>query len=245
MTHFTLSSFAAWLKSRVTCRNATLALLAAVIAAAWPDRTPRPSVEIVYCVNGMPKPGGTCRETVTLKIPAIYYATSNLDYSQHLANEDQHLEVAYPSMQPWHSVPWLDRLKMHKVEIDIFNISSFRPEKLFSIIPADRPDFVHPPVPLYGLDNHFSTRWHTQLLLPIEPHPRVHIRCAYRAEDDPMLGCTNSTLAPLNFIQDARLVSDMPIGLNVRYSHKRVLLPDWRDLHFKVRALVRSFVVPT
>ena len=74
----------------------------------WVQDSKRSPVELSYCGKSINfgTPQYQCIETLTLKIPRIYFPLGgHFDYSQHKADSWHELEVAYPSMQPWHSVP--------------------------------------------------------------------------------------------------------------------------------------------
>ncbi|MES2742982.1 MAG: hypothetical protein V4754_18825 [Pseudomonadota bacterium] len=230
----------------VTSRSATVTLLLIVFAVAWWEGSNRSPTEIAFCVNGgIPGMNYKCRGTVTLSIPAIYYAGYPLDYSRHMAQDGQHLEVAYPSMQPWHSLYWWNKWQMHKIEIEIHSFANSRPKEGFQIFSRSLTVLAHKSEPLYGLDNYvLKNSWMGQLLLPLELNPRVFIRCAYNGnvEDDGNLGCLNETLISSNKLQPVGFSPASTWGMSVKYMHKRALLPRWVDLHTKVETLVQSFV---
>jgi len=206
------------------------------------NQTPR---ELKYCLkmegNGAEQ---NCLESATLKIPAIYYDGYPLDFSEITSEKWQELSVSYPDMQPWHSIPFLDRKTRNKVEIRINGVSSSPPKQSFEIYFLGRRDIVKMPAPIYGLDGYIRPEsWLGQMYLPIEDVPRTYAICAYDEdpEKDQMNGCMSRTLVD---IQHPAIPQDPPLSrnfLSVSYRYKRAWLYDWKEMHWKVDALVKSF----
>lgn len=215
------------------------------------ESTQRGPVELNYCTNGINygTPQVQCTEYKTLMIPWIYYS-GYPNGIQHPVTKQmlgkirelvvirpmQNLEVAYPSMQPWNSVPLWQRWSTQKIEIDFEggSLTSQTPRDGLATYFLGTPKPSHVPGSLYGLDQYLEEPWHSfQYLLPLEPNPRAFLRCGYKANGDlqneQILGCTATTYTPWH--------------LKLTLHHKRILLSQWADIHAKTQALIQSFVV--
>jgi hypothetical protein len=205
--------------------------------AWWKGAPPLAPVELSYCGKSINfgTPQHQCLETLTLRIPRNYFVGGGqFDFSNHVAGEMQNLEVAYPSMQPWYSVPLWQQRDADKIEIDIFRVTSPTVRDDFDVYFLGTPKPSHVPGSLYGLDQYLEEPWHSfQYFLPLEPNPRTSIRCGYKDNMDlaneQKYGCTAFTYTPW--------------GLKLDIHHKRILLPHWADIHAKTQALIQSFVV--
>ncbi|MEQ1525392.1 MAG: hypothetical protein ABL911_01425 [Gallionella sp.] len=206
--------------------------------ALWKGAPPLAPVELSYCGKSIHfgTPQHQCLETLTLRIPRDYFVGGGrFDYSRHVAGERQGLEVAYPSMQPWYSVPLWQRWDTHKIEIAITgDVTAYDAKESLKNYSLGTPKPSHVPNLLHGLDQYLEEPWHGfQYLLPLEPNPRTFIHCGYEDNIDlateQKYGCSafTSTLW----------------GLPLTISYKRILLPQWADIHAKTQTLIQSFVV--
>lgn len=220
-----------WLKAKLTRR---WVLVMVGFGIFWWLNTLRDPVELNYCRKSINfgTPQYKCLESKILRIPRIYYSGYPIDYSDHLASGWQELEVAYPSMQPWHSVPLWQRWSTQKIEIVINGVTGQTVRDVFATYFLGHPKPSHVPDSLYGLDQYLEEPWHGyQYLLPLEANPRVFIHCAYNGDlaYEQTFGCTDTTYTPWS--------------LKLTLYHKRILLSQWADIHAKVQALIQSFVV--
>lgn len=162
------------------------------------EGTQRGPVELNYCTNGINygTPQVQCTEYKTLMIPWIYYSgyPTGRQYPVTKKMQElvviramQNLEVAYPSMQPWNSVPLWQRWNTQKIEIDFEggSLTSQTPRDVFDIYFLGTPKPSHVPGSLYGLDQYLDEPWRGfQYFLPLEPNPRAFVRCGYRENGD-------------------------------------------------------------
>jgi hypothetical protein len=224
-----------------------LVLLATLLAALlvigglgyyWVQDTKRGPVELSYCTNGINygTPRVQCTEYKILRIPRSYFPLGgHFDYSHHTAGGWEELEVAYPSMQPWHSVPLWEKWKTHKLEVDVKGaLAVLDARESLKVYSLGTPKPSHVQSSLYGLDQYLSEPGHDfQYLLPLEPNPRVFIHCGYKDNGDLAyergFGCSATTSTSWN------------LPISIRY--KRILLPQWADINAKTQALIKSFVV--
>lgn len=223
-----------WLQSKRTPRRDAMFLMAVMFSLWWWVNTYRSPVELVYCSKseGTLTPQYRCLETKALRVPRIYYGGYPLDFSKR-QGEWQYLEVAYPSMEPWNSVPLYSRWNTHKLEIQLRSETTRLSREIFDVSVGLPPKASHRLKPIYGLEQYVSGEPDSrQLLLPIETVPRTFISCPYNGgnpKDDGRYGCES--------------FSHTPWGLELFIQHKRILLPQWADIHEKVQALIESFVV--
>ena len=205
----------------------------------WATLANRDPAELTYCTKYGPdttneKPTVTskrlCMEFKKLKIPAIYYG-SFINVSDHHADNTQRLEVAYPSMKAWASVPWFERSGVKKIDIELVAVTPQTTLDNFRNYFLGNPKPVQHS-PIYGLDQHIRETWgQWQTLLPLEAAPRVLLDCAYSVDskDEERLGCSGTSYTDWQ--------------LQVIYRHKRFLISDWKEVHANVHTLIQSFVV--
>jgi hypothetical protein len=231
-----------WSKSVVSRRQVILALLISTAAAiyAWRVFRTRAPAVLTYCMKYAPntstetaqkvQPERSFIETKTLKISAAYYG-SIIEVADAKASDVQRLDVAYPSMKPWASVPWLKRSTTQKIEVELHGVTLQTVNDIFETHFLGTPKPVHM-APIYGLDQFVRHTWgQWQMLLPLEVAPRVILDCAYSGslKDETRLKCSATTFTNWNF--------------KVIYQHERILLAEWQNLHAKVTGLIESFVV--
>jgi hypothetical protein len=147
-------------------------------------------------------------------------------------------------MTPWRDVPWSAEKTTQKLTIDL------RGRALHRVRDVYRSAFLPPPKailmsPIYGLEQHVKAtmppeevkdipvekRSFTQILLPLEPEPRVVMRCSYSA--DPKWTGIGTCLS----------FSSNQWDLDVTYRFDRASLPEWRTVHAKVMTFVDSLEV--
>lgn len=222
-----------WLKPRLTRRRVTLLLLAVMIGVLWWIGGQRGPVELAYCLKGVnhDTPQYKCLESKILRIPRAYdgdgYA---FNFATRTANDWLRLEVAYPSMQPWQSVPWRERSSTQKIELELRGMSNHHQvgESIDGYFLGTL-KVTHRPEPLLGLDAY--ERDANLILFPFEPIRKIGIQCANgNYPQEPALGSCWSR-------------SHTNWGLNLFYYHQQALLPQWAEVNTKVIALVNSFVV--
>lgn len=208
-----------------------VALSSWIYVEARPEREP---VQVTYCLTRTYVGGeGQCIEYKTLRIPASYYVAAAGGQNPHPTegNPEQKIEVAYPSMQPWSTVHWIERWNTHKIEITLRRVVEPVAKRSLEIYSLGTPKPIHLE-PLYGLDQYMKDTWgKSQFLVRTNVDPQIFIRCAYSGlpADETQFGCTTDTHTTWK--------------LDVSYRHKRVLLPHWNDVQTRVIRLVESFVV--
>jgi hypothetical protein len=180
--------------------------------------TPLHSAEgtLTYCADAVPETG-SCTEPRVIRIPSAYKTSKK-----------NSVEVAYPGMQPWGSVSWLDRTKFQKVEITLRRALPLDASKSLEVYflgskkPTRLPD-------IHGLEQYLKEGWGTTQLLVHRANPSLFIRCAYSglSKDEARYGCSAFSAA-VN-------------GVNAEYSYKRALLPHALTIQSEVERLVRSF----
>ena len=219
-------------------RVVILALLVLTAAAiyTWQVTRTRDPVVLTYCLKYGPLKGtedpkkvqsmSSCLQTKTLKIPAAFGNVKVTD-------SWYELELAYPSMEPWRLVPWLDRSSTQKLTIALHGITSQTVHDIWSssFLSISKP--VHL-TPIYGLEQYMQDSWgQRQFLLPLEPVPRVAIDCAYSLgsgkPEDLTLGCAGTSYTDWH--------------LKLHYAYRRILLSEWRTVHAKVHTFIESLVV--
>ncbi len=213
--------------------------------AWWKGAPPLAPVELNYCVNGINygTPQVQCTEYKTLRIPRDYFVGGGrFDYSRHVAGGRQSLEVAYPSMQPWYSVPLWQQRDADKIEIVITGnvtvipaIEEVRAQIKKYLSGLGTLKLSHVQDLLYGLDQYLEEPWHeSQYFWSLAPDLRTSIDCGYRAD-----------LSGLEYEQKYGCITHIYTlwGLPLTLHHKRILLPHWADIHAKTQALIQSFVV--
>ena len=244
-------------KKRVKQSILTLLILLLVLFAVvswfpwnWDGERHADMVDRVYCTkygqydkNALPPPQA-CLETKRLRIPARYFVGRQKSLDLDSSREPYELKVAYPSMQPWADVPFLERWRdgSRMIEIEVRGIGGGKPMDSADVYlklgkPADRP--VKMPNQPYGLDFYEGKKYVTnsgtylreEYYMPPEPDPRIFIGCSYNGvpADDARFGCFTRTYTPWH--------------LHLEYRHKRILLPNWEEIHTKALALIESFVV--
>lgn len=221
-----------WLKPRLARRKVMLLVLAVMFGAWWWISAQRGPVEIAYCLKGVNHntPQYKCLESRTLRIPRDYYYGNHLDYSRKVASDSQRLEVAYPSMQSWNSVPWRERSSTQKIELELRGMSNHHQvgENMDAYF-LGTPKATRRPNPLLGLD--VNEKDGNLILLPLESIRRVGIWCA------------NGNYPQKPASGSCWTYSHTGWGLNFFLSHEQVLLPQWAEVNAKVIALVNSFAV--
>jgi hypothetical protein len=205
---------------------------------AWWWGTLREPIEFTYCGidNSKTRAPHKCAD-YKLKIPFIYYGGYPLDFSRKVPGDEQSLEVAYPSMQPWHSLSMLEKWNSQKIEIVIDGTTTQTVKDLLTIDSLGSLTGTTPtsrsPEPIYGLVQYLDepAPHYWQFLVPQEPNPRMYLECAYRASNPDVnnLGCGDYMFTEW--------------GLKLELHHKLILLPHWSDIHDKVQSLIQSFVV--
>lgn len=213
-------------------------ILGSALIGAWWWNTLREPIEITYCgINHSKTRALNQCADYKLRIPFVYFGGYPLDFSSKAPSKVHQLEVAYPSMQPWHSLSMLEKWNSHKIQIDIDGTTA---QTINDLLKMDSLGSLTSPIPtslapepIYGLDQYLYEPaphfW--QYLVPQEANPRTYIDCAYRASNPDVhsLGCS------------AYIFTEW--GLKLRLHHKLVLLPHWADIHDKVQSLIQSFVV--
>lgn len=236
-----------WTNPFTRKRVVILALLVLTAAAiyTWQVMRTRDPAILTYCLKYGPykpnedphqvQPMSSCLETKTLKIPAAYYGVW-LSGPGNLAPEATPIEVAYPSMQPWATVPWLEQSKTQKIEIQLEGVDYLTVAELWRLNFLGTLKPIHVAEPLFGLNRYDSpygdnSWWSGMHLLPLEPTPRVKFTCSDKGLTlDPIrTQCTGTTHTNWHF--------------RVVYRSPRFLLPQWQGVHAKVIALVDSFVI--
>ncbi|MEY3125289.1 MAG: hypothetical protein RLZZ573_1809 [Pseudomonadota bacterium] len=218
-------------------KNRLFSIAFAMLLGTWlyiEVRPARDPVQVTYCLARTHGPGERqCIEHKTLRIPASYYFAAAAGQNPHPteANPQQKIEVAYPSMQPWSTVPWIERWNTHKIEITLLRVvGSVAKSRLETA-------FLGTPKPvrlesLYGVDQYMEDGWgKNQLLVRSNADPQIFIRCAYSGlpAHETRFGCRSDT--------------NTTWKLHMSYSHKRVLLPHWEDVQTRVLHLTESFVI--
>ena len=219
-----------WPRRRWARLLATVTLIFTAVAL-WQYNFPEPTT-VNYCVKYQDVNSvRTCLENKRLYIPGAYGGAPVPDSPR----QWHQLDLVYPSMRPSRSVPWLDRTNAQRLTIHLFAINGpARAQQKFARSLKTWPNFV-PSAPLYGLVHYVGEGWgKRQLLLSTLPAPSLVIDCA--RGDDPtdlaginLYACTTTTHTSWN--------------LELRYYHRRELLPEWQTVHSKVLAFVDSLAV--
>ena len=224
-----------------------VALVVLTLAAIyiWQITRTRDPAVLTYCLKYAPlkptedprrvQPMSSCVHTKTLKVPAAYYGVW---YGEPTSStpEWSPIEVAYPSMKPWATVPWSERSKTHKIEILLKGVDYFTVADLWKLNFLGTPKPIHVAEPLFGLDRHDSpygdnSWWSGMYLLPLEPTPKVKFTCYDKgiALKPDGTRCSATTFTDWHF--------------RVVYTSPRYLIPQWQVVHAEVIALVDSFIV--
>lgn len=203
---------------------AALVLAATIAAYPWMNRQ-NPPVVLTYCVKYEgPHPPLTCVQTKKLNVPAAFG-------TKKVGNDWYELELVYPSMEPWTSLPWLERSNKEKLTIALRGVTTQTVQDIFAGYFLGTPKPVHL-TPVYGLDQYLWQGWgKRQVLLPVESAPRFVMECAYG--DD--LDGENPFACQSTSYTDG--------GLKLVYSHRRALIPDSLTVHSKVHARIESLVI--
>lgn len=218
--------------------NIIMLVVAIMLGLVWWWSTLREPIEFTYCGidNSKTRAPHKCAE-YKLRIPFIYFGGYPLDFSRKVPGDVQSLEVAYPSMQPWHSLSILEKWNSQKIEINFWVVTSQTVKDLITLSSFGSKTHTVPttraPEPVYGLVQYLSepVPHFGQFLFPQEPSPRMYLSCAYRASNPDInnLGCSD------------RMFTEW--GLSLELHHKLILLPHWSDIYDKVQGLIQSFVV--
>lgn len=105
-----------------TSRMEILSIVFLILGLNWWTGSYRDPVEIIDCLNreNPGTPQFKCLESKTLKIPRAYYGDGYQFNVGNRPNETiSHLEVAYPGMRPWQSIPWGERKGTQKNRVVI------------------------------------------------------------------------------------------------------------------------------
>ena len=205
-----------------------------VVGGLWLIGSNRDPVEITYCFNRVDNntPNYRCLEYKTLKIPRTYYGDGyQLNFGDREGEHISYLEVAYPSMKPWQSIPWRERKNTQKIELQLRGLSNHHlvGENMETYTVVSRPQAILRADTLLGLKAYDQDD--NLILLPPEKKPRVGIWCAngqYPAR--PASGyCW--TKSHTNW------------GLNLYLNHQQALLPQWQQINTETIALVNSFAI--
>lgn len=220
---------------------AALLVTVAVAVYVWQVTRTRLPFVLTYCLKyaelkpleSQPQASSTfsCLATKTLKIPAIYYGIWNSEPTNSVLGYPP-LELAYPSMQPWATVPWFEQFKTHKLEIRLQGVTDQTVKESFGMRFLGTPKPIKVSQSLYGL-NRFDIAggWTSVLLIPVEDEPRLHIGCA---------GEISEKVTPTNTLCVSTTRTDWKLGF--QYEYPQDLLSRWVDIHRKVIALVDSFI---
>jgi hypothetical protein len=186
-------------------------------------------VSLTYCVKYTGETAEKrCVESKALKVPADYF-DGNPDKPSFQNTRD--LLVAYPSMKPWHTVPYLERWSTQKIKITLYEVREPTARRSLELTLSAPPKPVRLEQ-LYGLDQYMKDSWgKDQILAQTNSEPQIFIHCAFTGlpADETRIGCTTD--------------ASTPWGLAITYRHKRVLLSQWSDIHAKTMHLLESFVV--
>ena len=220
-----------WWPRRRWARLLATATLMFSVLALWQYNFPEPTT-VNYCVNYQDVNNvRTCLEKKRLYIPGAYGGAKTPDPVYPWVE----LDLVYPTMQPWRAVPWLDRSNAQRLTINLVAMTApSRVQEKFESFLKTWPNFVLN-APLFGLVHYVGEGWgKRQLLLSTLPAPSLVIDCA--RGDDPtdlaginLYACTTTTHTSWN--------------LELRYYHRRELLPEWQTVHSKVLAFVDSLAV--
>ena len=209
------------------------ALAVVTFGLCWWIGSYRDPVEITYCLNRVNSATlqFKCLEAKTLKIPRAYDGDGyQFNFSNRTANDFQYLEVAYPSMKPWQSVPWSDRKNTTKIKLQLRGISNRHlvGENMESFF-LGSPTAIQRVQPLHGLD--LFDKDGSLILLSSESIRRVGIVCTHGSypENSEVGYCW--TYGHTNW------------GLNLYLGSNHAVLPQWQEVNTKTVALVNSFVV--
>lgn len=144
-----------WLQPRITALGLTLLLATASILFFWWSAAKQGPAEVGYCLKHQDGSlHSICLERTKLNIPGTYRPRISRETHPRGGPAYVELEVAYPSMQPWHTVPLWERRSAHKIAIDMRGIAEPQPYADNIEIFASPPSlFIHMSEPLYGLDN--------------------------------------------------------------------------------------------
>jgi hypothetical protein len=188
----------------------------------------RGPLEITYCLQHVDfgKPQHKCVETKTLKIPRAYGDSINSSYTD---PQLVILEIAYPSMQPWKSVPWSERSNTQKIQLDIHGVHRA------PVLDDKRLIFIAPPKEVQRLEPLLGLKAYEKdgrlILVPFDPVWNIAIECA------------NGKYPQKPAIGGCWIYSNNDWNLFFLYHHEQTLLPEWRTVNDKLFALVNSFVV--
>ena len=77
--------------------------------------------------------------------------------------------------------------------------------------------------------------------MPLDRQRSIQIYCGFHVDPRADVGCTSSTYVSYKHNQIKPQVANAYSALFVRYHFKRVLLPDWEDIHVEIASLFESF----
>lgn len=216
---------------KLTRRRLIVLAIGLILVFWWwigSDRAPR---EITYCLNGVnyETPQFKCLESKTLHIPRAYDGDGyQFNFSTPTADNWVYLKVAYPSMKPWQSIPWSERDKTQKIELQLRGIG--RPMALFDTDAyfLGTPKATHRPDPLFGLDAYDKDG---DLIL-----------LSFKLPRDIAIQCANGNYPMQPALGSCWTYSQTDWEMSLFYYDQQILLTQWSEVNAKVVALVNSFV---
>lgn len=219
-------------------------LVVLIVTLLYLNYRERAPIDITYCLE-IKDPRKTssyeCPNKKTLRIPAAYFGLTdpknpNNPYTNLM------LEVDYPSMKPWSSVPWMERWFSQKIEIQIVSLTKPRDAKDFRAISYAKEEIKLMSETPYGLEYYSIINNDRHIFQPLDKNRLISISCAYNADPRINVGCNSRTFISFRYPQ-VQLPTDakLKFGLHVKYHFKRVLLPDWEDIHVEIASLFESF----
>lgn len=207
----------------------------------YPERAP---IDITYCLE-IKDPRKTssyeCPNKKTLRIPAAYFDSIGLK-DPNKSSTHLRLEVEYPSMKPWSSVPWMERLSSQKIKIEIVFLTIPRKAYEFRKILGPKNFVTLMPETRYGLEYYTVRESIYDVFQPIDRNRLIDIKCVSNRNASENVGCVSRTFIffkrpPIQLSEDLQST----FALHVKYRFKRILLQDWEDIHAEIASLFESF----
>jgi hypothetical protein len=214
----------------------------AALAIYWLlGRSTEPTIA-TFCISyDKQKPELNCLETITLRIPAKFLdlpgANANLNDVLHP------MEVAYPSMQPWRDLSFIQQWNTQKIRFNITGMTNTTSDVLFETA-------LHlgskSPLPegLSGLELYRNKEFNNLMdMRPLDRNRETILHCDSwgGVENDTRYSCVAWANLSVSTVKPE--IKELKNWLAFKYDYKRILLPQWQEIDTNIRKLIQSFVV--